>query len=259
VAIGAAMWSGGALAADDAAPWIDPPSILVFESPDGIGPVSAVPSEDVARQFTADADLPVFRFTPRSPRLASDAGSGGNPPAAFGPSGRPSEGGIWLDFSQGPERPDGLNFTLGAGVLSVPARAGDFLAAAEGRRDTTTVSARLALARLSLGGAVRRAADRDLAAALLPGRDGSGYDLDVSYSFDSGSLTLSRFYGSEDNFLLRAGSEPHERLSLSGRYLVGPGFNLTAAFAFSGAAKPSAASDQTQDGWALLTGLRLLF
>ena len=121
------------------------------------------------------------------------------------------------------------------------------------------MSARLALARLSLGGAVRRAADRNLAAALLPGRDGFGYDLDVSYSFESGSLTLSRFYGSEDNFLLRSGSEPHERLSLSGRYLVGPGFNLTAALAFSGATKPSSASDQTQDGWALLTGLRLLF
>jgi hypothetical protein len=144
-------------------------------------------------------------------------------------------------------------------VLSVPARARDFLAAAEGRRDTTTVSARLALARLSLGGAMRRAADRDVAAALLPGRNGFGYDFDLSYSFDSGSVTLSRFYGPEDNFLLGAGPEPRERLSLSGRYLVGPGFDLTAALAFSADTKPRDGSEEQQDGWAMLTGLRLLF
>ncbi|MGB8275680.1 MAG: hypothetical protein WCF16_10480 [Alphaproteobacteria bacterium] len=207
---------------------------------------------------SANHGLPVVRFTPRSPHFATDAaldliGTMGE--RAFAPR---SEGGVWLDFSPDPEESAGSDLLLfGAGLSR-----GDDPSALSGLtgvgRETMTMTGRIGHSGLSLGAGVRTSRQLEPGAP-APDRSGFGYDFDVSYAFDSGSVSLSRFSGVDMNQFAREADVQGEHLALSGRYMAGRSVDLIASFAYSPETHSRTVDQGEADGWAMLTGLRLSF
>lgn len=266
-AAAALSWQGAAQAASKTLR-PDPSNIYIFGS-GGVmdvripGPDDAPPTlnnNDGTLTLKSDDSSTVFRFTPRGLRLPSELSPSSMHPTAFAPEDAEREGSMWLDFSGGAEAPQGVGVSLGAGVTADHGAAGSFASAADANRSTTTFAARLGFQHFSFGGGVRSAAVSTGPAALLSQSEPLGYDLDLSYAFDQGSVTVSRFFGRDDEFLLRPGDRPRERLSLSGKYLVGRGLDFTAALAYSNDTVASGTANQPgNDGWAMLTGVKLNF
>jgi hypothetical protein len=143
-----------------------------------------------------------------------------------------------------------VGFSLGAGV----ARPGDAALLGPGSADQAGVGGRVKIRSVSLGGAFIET--RETGAWGEARRMSGGHDIDLSYSFSAGSVSLS--HSSGPDMLRPFADQDHDTVALSGRYLVGPGLDMTAALALGG----TGANDPVQsafDGYALTAGLRLSF
>ena len=192
-----------------------------------------------------DAPFVLRHFTPRDSgtALGFDGRTGG------------SAAGAGLDYRAGRIAGQDIAFTIGAGVASRDTATSGFSESPAG--GSGGLSGRVRISRVSLGSAVAGTlASR--AAGEAPGKIAGGYDLDLSYSFDAGSLSLQRSAGSGDRIVAPWPDRGHETTAVSGRYLAGPGLDMTAWLGFSGADRPGAVQSEF-NGWALLTGLRLSF
>ena len=117
------------------------------------------------------------------------------------------------------------------------------------------VGGRVSLHDFSFGGAVI-GTRRNPLVSLGPQNDFlGGHDIDVSYSFDAGSVSLSHTTNADLLGLNRPGGTA---MAVSGRYLLGRNLDMTALFAVedSGPGDPIAAA---LEGFALRAGFRLSF
>ena len=86
--------------------------------------------------------------------------------------------------------------------------------------------------------------------------EGSGYDLGVSYAIGAGAVSLAYYHGEIEDQVAVQGDSTHETIMLSGTYEIGPGVSLLASLFNSRFASDAGAKN---DGWAIVTGLKLEF
>lgn len=205
-----------------------------------------------------DTIFTLDHFTPRLSGLAltlPDPSGGTRRPGLRAGT---SASGAGLDFRPGSLRGQDILVTIGTGFSSEKApalRSGDAMTF-----DTAGMGARVRIARVSLGSAVfGTKAIRFGAGPGLAGNSG-GFDFDLSYSFDAGSLSLQHFIGLGQERVGQGPGQTHDRdvVAVSGRYLLGPSVDMTAWVGHGGAGEPQAVQSDF-DGWAMLTGLRLSF
>lgn len=206
--------------------------------------------------------------------LGPELGESGVSVRAWGPAGQPVQAspprlsGLTLTFPDGNGSETGAGIGLGAprafGVmgedvgLSVGAGvsprshapAPDLASAF----DQAGVAGRVMFSRFSLGGAYigsRQNAAQGFGPPVFVG----GHDFDLSYSFDSGSVSLAHTEGAD---LLGLNQPGGRSVALTGHYLLGHNMDMTALFALEG----SDGDDPIQAalaGFALRAGLRLSF
>jgi hypothetical protein len=241
------------------------PSLMLHSGPSedaeaaALWPWSLDPSASLALFGEPGAGL--AHFTPRLGSAPLGRAPLGHDPASArlrlrGTAGGAGDGGrgIALSYAQplgGPA--ESLALSLSAGFAS----RNTGLGVASAMSDTLGVSGRIGVAGFSLGGAVSgtRLSGRDTGLVSEAG----GYDLDLSYSFGSGALSLSHFRGIGVNAFGRPADDPFETVSLTGRYAIDPGLDMTALLAYSDRGDDDPEAVFGNDGWALLTGFRLSF
>ena len=201
-----------------------------------------------------DAIVTLDHFTPRLSGLAltlPDPAEGGR---RAGLRAGTSGSGAGLDLHPGLLAGQDVSVTIGTGYSS---QRGPSLGSADAMTfDTAGIGGRVRISRVSLGSAVFGTRASRFGAG--PGVNGTAgaFDLDVSYSFDSGSLSLQHFIGMGEE---RPGpGRDRDIVALSGRYLLGHSLDMTAWVGRGGAGEPQAVQSDF-DGWAMLTGLRLSF
>lgn len=201
-----------------------------------------------------DAAVTLSHFTPRLSGLALSLpdGQGGLGPSGSGDSGS----GVGFDYKAGTISGNDVAVTVGAGFASRSAPSLGFTEPL--RYDTAGLGGRVRISRVSLGSALLGTRASRLTAG--PGSSGisGGYDLDLSYSFQAGTLSLQRSVGASEEVLGQRPDRGHDTVALSGRYLAGPSLDMTAWVGFSGANDRGAVQSEF-DGWALVTGLHLSF
>lgn len=145
-----------------------------------------------------------------------------------------------------------VGVSLGAGVSPMAHRPVPELSSAF---DQGGVAGRLSVDRLSFGGAYIESR-RDAALGFGPPGDfAGGHDIDVSYFFDSGSVSLSHSEGMD---LMGLNEPAGQSVAVTGRYRLGNNLDMTALFAVDG----TEGFDPVQaalEGFALRAGLRLSF
>ncbi len=212
--------------------------------------------------FVGEPGAGLAHFTPRLAAVPlGRAALGGDPAGGLlrpgGTEDGAGEGGRGIVRSY--ERPlevfgEGLGLSLSAGFAA--RRFGPGVGSA--MSVTFGVSGRLGIAGFSLGAALSetRLSGRDTG----PMFEAAGHDLDLSYTFGSGDLRLTHFHGIGLDVLGRPADDPFERLSLSGRYAIGPGLDMTALLVYSDHHTGDVSEDSSKPyGWVLLAGFRLSF
>lgn len=209
--------------------------------------------------------------------LGPEQGEGGLWLRSWGPAGRASSettplprlSGLSLSFPEGGDAETGagiglgtprafgvmgedVGVSLGAGVSPMAYRPVPELSSAF---DQAGIAGRVSVDRLSFGGAYI-GSRRDPAAGFGPPGDfAGGHDIDVSYFFDSGSVSLSHTEGVD---LLGLNEPAGQSVAVTGRYLLGHNLDMMALFALDG----TDGNDPVQaalEGFALRAGFRLSF
>lgn len=194
---------------------------------------------------------------------------------SWGPAGQPAEAspprlsGLTLTFPDGNGGETGAGIALGAprafGVMGEDV--GLSVAAGVSPRshapapdlasafDQAGVAGRVMFSRFSLGGAYIGSRQNAAQTFGPPPAFVGGHDFDLSYSFDSGSVSLAHTEGAD---LLGLNQPGGRSVALTGHYLLGHNMDMTALFALEG----SDGDDPIQAalaGFALRAGLRLSF
>lgn len=87
--------------------------------------------------------------------------------------------------------------------------------------------------------------------------DGHGYDIGVSYAWDSSAVSLSYLHGEVEGLVGTDGDDENDTVMLSGSYGVGPGIDIIGSvFATE---YDGDAADSSNEGWGVVTGLVLSF
>lgn len=165
--------------------------------------------------------------------------------------------------------PAGVTVSLGAAAASWKLGGEAATAArsqgAAGNSEAFGVGGRIAVSGFSFAGFLAASGNGGGAPARAPvAPAGAGYDLGLSYAletayaFETGIVTLSRFHGGE-TARGAASRDPLDTVTVAGRYVLGPGLDMTALVAYSERNESEAGGDIGAEGWALLTGFRLSF
>ncbi len=205
--------------------------------------------------------------------LGSETGESGLWLRSWGPAERSSDApaprlsGLKLTFPEGEDSAAGVGLgaprafsvmgedvgvSVGAGVSPRSHPPAPDLASAF---DQAGVGGRVSLRHFSLGGAYIGSRQDPALRFGPPGSFVGGHDFDLSYSFASGSVSLSHTEGVD---LLGLNDPGGQSVALSGHYLVGHNLDMTGLFALEGAD----GDDPIQEalaGFALRAGLRLSF
>lgn len=145
-----------------------------------------------------------------------------------------------------------VGVSVGAGVSPRNHRPAPELSSAF---DQAGFGGRVSLDEFSLGGAFIGSRPGPALRFGPPGNFAGGHDIDLSYAFDSGSVSLSHTQGADVLGLSEPGGE---QVALTGRYLLGHNLDMTALFALEGAGDRDPA-ETALDGFALRAGFRLSF
>jgi len=195
--------------------------------------------QDGASEKSPDRMTGLALTFPDGDRAGSGRGFGAGTPRAFGLLG------------------EDVGLSLGAAVMPRSyAPASDVASAfsADGA-DQAGVGGRVSLHEFSFGGALI-GTRRNPLVRLGPQTDfAGGHDIDVSYSFASGSVSVSHTTNAD---LMGLNEPGGAAMALSGRYLLGHNLDMTALFAVenTGPGDPIAAA---LEGYALRAGFRLSF
>lgn len=145
-----------------------------------------------------------------------------------------------------------VGVSVGAGVSP---RASGLVPQLSSAFDQAGIAGRVSLHHLSLGGAFIGSRPNPALAFGPPGDFAGGHDVDVSYSFDSGSVSLSHTQGAD---LLGLNEIGGQSVAVTGRYLLGHNMDMTALFALEGEHNDDPIQAALA-GFALRAGLRLSF
>jgi hypothetical protein len=197
----------------------------------------------------SDSPITLSHFTPRLTGLSLTL------PGAPGPSLGDKGSGGGLDYRPGSIGGQDIAVTVGGGFTSRQGVSLDFSEPLT--YDTAGLGGRVRISRVSLGSAVFNTRASRLANG-APGDVGSGYDLDLSYSFEEGSVSLQRFVGVGQETFEHAPDRDHQSVAVTGHYLVGPSLDMTAWLGYGNATSNGSLQSEF-DGWALLTGFHLSF
>lgn len=237
-----------------AEPLTDPSGLLSSPPLEASGPVfnwshaTAAPGGNGT--FTLD------HFTPRMSGLALTLPDPGDGTHRAGLRGGSSAAGAGLDIHRGFLAGQDISVTIGSGFASE--RAPSLDAADAMTLDTAGAGARVRISRVSLGSAVFGTRATRFSARPGAAETSGGYDLDLSYSFDTGSLSLQHSAGMGGQGSGFGQVHQRDMDALAGRYLLGPSLDMT-AWVGHGGTGDSQPLQPDFEGWAMLTGLRLSF
>ena len=195
-------------------------------------------------------------FTPRMSGLALTLPEPGDGSHRAGLRGGSSAAGAGVDFHPGSIAGQAISVTIGSGFASE--RAPSLGAADAVTLNTAGAGARIRISRVSLGSAVFGTRAARFSAGPGAAEAAGGYDLDFSYSFDAGSLSLQHSAGMGGQGEGFGQLRQRDVDALSGRYLLGPSLDMTGWIGHGGAGD-SQPLQADFEGWAMLTGLRLSF
>ena len=234
-------------------PLTDPRGLL-SEPPEASG--RAFNWSHAAQAPEGNGTFTLDHFTPRLSGLALTLPDPGDGTHRAGLSGGGSAAGAGLDFHPGSLAGQDISVTIGSGFASE--RAPSLGAADAVTLNTAGAGARIRISRVSLGSAVFGTRAARFSAAPGVAATAGGYDLDLSYSFDAGSLSLQHSAGMGGHGAGFGQLRQRDIDALSGRYLLGPSLDMT-GWVGHGGAGDSQPLQSDFEGWAMLTGLRLSF